>query len=77
MGEEPSRGEGYRPVLRLTERIHQRQFGAVVDAGGIHERLCPQGWLARMAGRWVSDGAEIVAAGSVQMKRGVPHGIPF
>ena len=62
MGEEPARGAGDCPLLRLTERIHQRQFGAVVDAGWIHERLCPQGWLARMAGPGVSDRAEIVAA---------------
>ena len=77
MGEEPARRADYRSVLRLTERIHQRQFGAVIDAGRIHERLCLEGWLARMAGPGVSDGTEIGAADSAQMKRGGRIGFPF
>jgi len=77
MGEEPARGAGDCPVLRLTERIHQRQFGAVVNAGRIHERLCFEGWLERMAGPWVSDGAEIGAFDSAQMKRGGRMRAPF
>ena len=77
MGEEPARRADYRSVLRLTERIHQRQFGAVIDAGRIHERLCLEGWLARMAGPGVSDGAEIVTVQLTQMKRGLPYGRPL
>ena len=77
MGEEPARGAGDCPVLRLTERIHQRQFGAVVNTGRIHERLCFEGWLERMAGPWVSVGAEIVTVQLTQMKRGLPYGIPL
>ena len=77
MGEEPARGAGDCPVLRLTERIHQRQFGAVVNTGRIHERLCFEGWLERMAGPWVSDGAEIGAVDSSQMKRGGAYEDPF
>jgi len=77
VGEEPARRADYRSVLRLTERIHQRQFGAVIDAGRIHERLCLEGWLARMAGPGVSDGAEIVTVQLTQMKRGLPYGIPL
>ena len=59
-----------RPVLRLTGRIYQRQCGADIDTGWIHERLCLEEWLARMAGTGVSDGAEIGAVDSAEMKRG-------
>ena len=72
-----SQGQDDRPVLRLTGRIYQRQCGADIDAGRIHERLCPEEWLARMAGPGVSDGAEIGAADSAQMKRRGRIGFPF
>ena len=72
-----SQGQDDRPVLRLTGRIYQRQCGADIDAGRIHERLCFEGWLERMAGPWVSDGAEIVAADSAQMNKEVPRGRPL
>ena len=77
MGGEFSQGEDSRPVLYLTGRIHQRQCGADIDADGIYERLRLAGRLAGVAGQGVSDGAEIVAADSAQMKKGVPRGIPL
>ena len=56
-------GQEDRPLLLLSRRGNERPGGAQAEKSRLREGVCPEGRLARMGLRRVSDGKDKVSEG--------------
>ena len=69
MGRQVSGEEDARPLLRLTERGNQRQFGVEADGSGTPERLRPQGGVEGVERCRLPGGKEVAVPGNRHVKK--------